>query len=212
MGFAIAHTPVLNQPLEGPAYLVSHGNRAFPDLEIVLQGEGVKVVLDGLTDIKKGITKTTFESVPDSPVESFELNLPEGPNSILAAPENLCTPTREATVKQSVAVRRKGHVVHVMKTVTKRVPEKLIMPTQLIGQNGAVIKQNTVIGVTGCPPTVAISKVQRKGNAAAGDREDERRRHRADQRQRLADDHQEARGRQPHDSRRTDGEGPLAGC
>ena len=165
VGFAIAHTPVLNQPLEGPAILVSHGNRAFPDLEIVLQGEGVKVVLDGLTDIKKGITKTTFESVPDSPVESFELNLPEGSNSILAAPENLCTPTREATVKQSVAVRRKGHVVHVMKTVTKRVPEKLIMPTQLIGQNGAVIKQNTVIGVAGCPPTVAISKVQRKGNA-----------------------------------------------
>ena len=151
VGLAIAHTPLLNKPLQGPAYLVSHGNRAFPDLEIVLQGEGVTVVLDGHTDIKKGITKTTFESVPDSPVESFELNLPEGSNSILAAPENLCTPTRTATVKKSVEVRRNGRTVTEHKTVTEKVPEKLIMPTELVGQNGAVIKQSTVIAVSGCP-------------------------------------------------------------
>ncbi len=165
VGMAIAHVPTLNAPLEGPAILVSHGNRAFPDLEILLQGEGVKVVLDGHTDIKKGVTKTTFESVPDSPVESFELKLPEGSNSVLAAPENLCTPTRVASVKQSVAIRRKGHVVHVMRTVSKRVPEQLLMPTELIGQNGAVIKQNTVIGVAGCPPTVVITTTKRSGNA-----------------------------------------------
>ena len=123
------------------------------------------MVIDGQTDIKKGITKSTFESIPDSPVESFELNLPEGSNSILAAPENLCTPTKLATVKESVAVRRKGRVVHVMKTISKRVPEKLVMPTQLIGQNGAVIKQNTVINVIGCPPTISITNTKLSGNA-----------------------------------------------
>jgi hypothetical protein len=77
----------------------------------------------------------------------------------------MCAPTREATVHKSVAERRKGRVVHVMKTVTERVPEKLIFPTELVGQNGAVLKQSTVIGVVGCPPTLAITKTKIAGNA-----------------------------------------------
>ena len=109
IGTARAITPILPVPLEGPAYFVSHGGEAFPDLEIVLQGDGVTIVLTGNTFISKaGITSSTFKTVPDQPVTSFELTLPEGPYSALAANGNLCSLTSTVTVKKKVTVRIKG--------------------------------------------------------------------------------------------------------
>jgi hypothetical protein len=91
VGIAKAQTPVLPVTLTGPAYLVSHAAAAFPDLVVILQGEGVRVDLTGNTLIKKGVTSSTFASIPDVPVSSFELYLPEGKYSALAAYANLCT-------------------------------------------------------------------------------------------------------------------------
>jgi hypothetical protein len=90
VGHARVKTPVLPVPLTGPAYFVSHGNEAFPSLTIVLQGDNVTVELVGTTLIRNGITSTTFNAVPDVPFSEFELTLPQGPNSALAANGNLC--------------------------------------------------------------------------------------------------------------------------
>jgi len=90
VGHAKIVTPVLPVPLTGPAYFVSHGGEAFPDLAIVLQGYGVTVDLVGTTFIKHGITSSTFESTPDVPFSSFELSLPQGKLSALAANGKLC--------------------------------------------------------------------------------------------------------------------------
>ena len=128
IGTAIAHTPILNVPLTGPAYLVSHGGAAFPDVEFVLQGEGVKIVLDGQTEIKNDITYSRFETVLDAPISSFETILPQGPHSILGA-----------YVPSSAQYSLCG--------------QKLLMPTTITGQNGAVLTQTTNIAVTGCPKT-----------------------------------------------------------
>jgi hypothetical protein len=72
-------------------YFVSHGGEAFPDLVVALQGYGVTVDLVGTTFINKaGITSTTFKTIPDVPVGKFELKLPQGKYSALAANGNLC--------------------------------------------------------------------------------------------------------------------------
>jgi uncharacterized repeat protein (TIGR01451 family) len=92
VGHATVLTPILPVALTGPAYFVSHGGEAFPSLIIVLQGYGVTVDLVGTTFISKaGITSSTFKSTPDVPFTSFDLTLPEGKFSALAANGNLCT-------------------------------------------------------------------------------------------------------------------------
>jgi len=165
VGHAIVHTPVFKNPLEGPAYLVSHANRSFPDVDIILTEpeSGVKIVLDGHTDIKNGITKTSFENVPDAPVETFELILPEGPHSALAANGNLCDETKTTTTTKHVTRKVKGKTEHVTVKVKTTVPEKLVLPTTLTAQNGAVIEQPTPIVVEGCPKAaVKSSKTTKK--------------------------------------------------
>jgi hypothetical protein len=123
IGSAVAHTPVLPVPLSGPVYFVSHGGQAFPDLVVVLQGYGVTVDLVGTTFISKtGITSTTFKQVPDVPIGDFELKLPQGPNSALAANGNLCTsklnmPTLfiaqdATTIKQTTHITPTGCAKH----------------------------------------------------------------------------------------------------
>jgi uncharacterized repeat protein (TIGR01451 family) len=91
VGHATAVTPVLPVPLTGPAYFVSHGGEQFPSLVVVLQGYGATIHLVGSTFISaKGVTSSTFKSVPDVPIASFELVLPQGPFSALGANTDLC--------------------------------------------------------------------------------------------------------------------------
>jgi hypothetical protein len=125
VGIASATTPVLPVKMTGPAILVSHANEAFPDLDLVLEGDGVRVILVGNTDIKKGITTTKFASVPDVPVSSATVNLPTGPHSALAAFGNLCTkslvmPTtivgqNGVTFKQNTKIAVQGCPVRILR-------------------------------------------------------------------------------------------------
>ncbi len=136
VGIARASTPVLPVGLSGPVYFVSHGGEEFPQLIVVLQGNGVRVDLAGSTFIseKTGITSSTFKTVPDVPVSSFELYLPQGTHSALAAIGNLCK-------------------------------SKLAMPTAFTAQNGAVIHQSTPISVTDCPKAKTARKARRARRA-----------------------------------------------
>jgi hypothetical protein len=90
VGRAKVITQLLPVPLTGSAYFVSHGGEAFPDLTMILKGYGVTVELVGNTQIKNGITTSTFKATPDVPFESFELTLPQGKFSALTANASLC--------------------------------------------------------------------------------------------------------------------------
>jgi hypothetical protein len=91
VGIVRISTPLLADRLTGPAYFVSHGGEAYPSLVVVAQADGVRADLVGTTFISKaGITSSTFKETPDVPFNSFELYLPQGRYSALAANGNLC--------------------------------------------------------------------------------------------------------------------------
>jgi hypothetical protein len=110
VGTTRARTPLLPVDLTGPAYFVSHGGAKFPELVIVLSGYGVTVDLHAETFISKaGITSSTFHTIPDVPVGSFELTLPEGAYSALAANGDLC----KTKLKMPTAfTAQNGAVIH----------------------------------------------------------------------------------------------------
>ncbi len=110
IGEATAVTPVLPVPLSGPAYFVSYGGAKFPELVVVLSGYGTTVQLHGETFISKaGITSSTFRQVPDVPITSFELKLPEGPDSALAANGDLC---KSSLVMPTEFIAQNGAELH----------------------------------------------------------------------------------------------------
>ena len=125
IGTATVRTPVLKGPLTGPIYLVSHGNAAWPDAELVLQGENLTVILDGQTAIKKGVTTSSFQAVPDVPFDTVQANLPQGPHSALTT--NLPLKDHYSLCGQSLSI-----------------------PTLLTGQNGTAIQEAVKVSVQGC--------------------------------------------------------------
>jgi len=138
IGHAIVHTPLLPVPLEGPAYFVSNGGEAFPNLIMVLQGYGVRVDLVGDTFISKaGVTSSTFKTVPDVPFSTFELTLPQKADSAL---------TTNVPAKANYSL----------------CGQKLSMPTEFVAQNGgAPLTQNTPVTVTGCAKTKTLTRAQK---------------------------------------------------
>jgi hypothetical protein len=134
IGYAVVHTPLIPVPLEGPAIFVSHGGEAFPSLTMLLQGYGVKIDLVGTTFISKAGITST----------TFK-TVPDQPFNTfeLTLPE-----------KQYSALAANGNLCN----------QKLAMPTEFVGQNGAEIHESTTIAVEGCPSALAVvsSRVKRK--------------------------------------------------
>jgi hypothetical protein len=132
VGSVTVTTPVLPEKLTGPAYLVSHGGAAFPNLDLILEGDhGVKVVIEGTTNIKNGITTSSFLTIPDVPVSGFELKLPTGPNSALGSFGSLCA-------------------------------KPLYMPTTITAQSGTVSKQNLRLSIGSCKIKLLSHKIKKK--------------------------------------------------
>jgi hypothetical protein len=89
-GYARAESPLLDQELAGPVYLVS-SNHVLPDLLADLRGQ-VEIQLHGvIKSVKHARIRTTFSPIPDVPVSKFTLTMQGGKKGLIQNSRNLCT-------------------------------------------------------------------------------------------------------------------------
>jgi hypothetical protein len=169
VGAVTVTTPVLAGVLTGPAYLVSHGGAAFPNLDLVLDDGGVRVILVGNTTIRAGVTTESFASIPDVPVSTFVLTLPLGPDSALAANGNLCaqplamptviTAQNGAQVKRDTALSVIGCGVRIVRR--RLVHHTLLLTVQTIAAGRVHVTGNDLRSVSASmrKPSTATLKV-----------------------------------------------------
>jgi hypothetical protein len=87
-GYARAQTPLLDDELAGPVYLVSSSHE-LPDLLVDLRGQ-VNVQLHGVISAAKAQIKNVFYPVPDVPVSKFVLTMKGGKRGLLVNSRDLC--------------------------------------------------------------------------------------------------------------------------
>lgn len=97
-GHVRAFTPLLEAPMEGPAYLRSSSN-TLPDLVFALHGHGIEVDVAGRIDAYKGGIRGTFPTIPDAPVSKFVLKMNGGKRGVLVNAENVCKGAQLATAR-----------------------------------------------------------------------------------------------------------------
>lgn len=121
VGTAVAVTPVLREPLRGPAYFVRAGGR-LPDLMVALRGQGeaagVVVHLAGRVSIPRDLSlRTAFDTIPDVPIDSFRLDLVAGKNGPIGVTANLCA-ARARRAKARIGFRaQSGRLLQVRQSL-----------------------------------------------------------------------------------------------
>ena len=89
MGSASVQTPLLDQPLQGPAYAVS-GYGKLPRLVFILGGQVTLMPQAESFSVNNGHLKTIVPVVPDAPVGHFRLTLLGGSKDYLVNSYDLC--------------------------------------------------------------------------------------------------------------------------
>ena len=96
IGMATAATPLLDQPLKGPAYAVSGFGR-LPHVVFILGGQ-VTIMPEAESSSVGGRLKTTVPVVPDAPIGHFSLNLFGGKQGYIVNTRSLCASSAPMTV------------------------------------------------------------------------------------------------------------------
>ena len=100
-GHVKAYTPLLDYPLEGPAYLRSSSHK-LPDLVLALRGPASQpIAFDavGRVDSVNGGLRVRFQEVPDAPISKVIVSAQGAKKGLFQNSTNICKGIHRATLK-----------------------------------------------------------------------------------------------------------------
>jgi hypothetical protein len=98
-GHAVAYSPLLSEPLEGPVYLRSSSHN-LPDFVASLHGI-IDVEAVARIDSAKGGIRATFSEVPDAPLTKVVVNMQGAKKGLIVNSTNLCAGKNHADAQFS---------------------------------------------------------------------------------------------------------------
>jgi hypothetical protein len=132
---------ILSHPLTGPVYFVEglrkspsgRTIRTLPKLWIPLSADGVTIDVNADSEVRNDRLVTTFDNIPDAPIDSFDLSINGGKHGIIVV-----------SGKPGTCVRSR------------------IVDGELTGQTGSVARIAPRMSVQGCKPAVKKKKSSSK--------------------------------------------------
>jgi hypothetical protein len=98
IGTVRTETPLLEKPLEGPAYAVS-GYGQLPKVVFILAGQVMLLPQGESTTVNGGNLRTEVSVIPDAPIGHFRLTLLGGKHGYISNTRNLCNAPAVTTVE-----------------------------------------------------------------------------------------------------------------
>jgi len=98
-GHVTAYSPLLEEPLSGPAILRS-SSHPLPDMVLALQGPPslpIQVEAVGRIDSVKGGIRSSFEAIPDAPLSAVVLEMQGGKKGLIVNSTDLCAQKHRVT-------------------------------------------------------------------------------------------------------------------
>jgi hypothetical protein len=90
VGTDLAETPLVEERLTGPVFVVQPRGNGQPDLWASLAGEGLRLTLQGRTLVEDGRIETRFDDLPDMPLSLLKMQLQGGRHGVLSLDRGLC--------------------------------------------------------------------------------------------------------------------------
>ncbi len=115
-GTAIAYTPLLEEPLRGPVYLVQPKSDGFPDFWSSVEGMGVKMQLIAESSSRDGRLVTELTNLPDVPLSTFTMTLNGGNGGLFSVKGDPCGRNAPRRSRTPVTVQAQNGAYREMRT------------------------------------------------------------------------------------------------